>query len=65
VKSQRFGIEIELTGITRATAAKIVAGYYGTNARHIGGTYDAYTIATGDDRLWKVVSDNAEIEPSK
>ena len=30
MKTQRFGIEIEMTGITRATAAKTIAKYFDT-----------------------------------
>jgi hypothetical protein len=57
VRTQNFGIEIELTGITRAAAARVIAGYFHTTATHIGGTYDAYTIRDNSDRQWKVVSD--------
>ena len=57
MRTQQFGIEIEMTGITRSTAAKVIAGYFNTTATHVGGTYDAYTVRDGDDRQWKVVSD--------
>ena len=30
MKTQKFGIEIELTGITRKDAAKVIAKFYGT-----------------------------------
>ena len=33
IKAQRFGIEVELTGITRKAAADIAAAYFGTTAR--------------------------------
>jgi hypothetical protein len=32
MKTQEYGIEIELTGITREVAAKTVATYFGTTA---------------------------------
>ena len=32
MRTQRFGIEIELTGITREDAAKVIAEYFGTEA---------------------------------
>ena len=57
MRTQQFGIEIEMTGITRSTAARVIAGYFNTMATHVGGTYDAYTVRDGDDRQWKVVSD--------
>lgn len=57
MRNQNFGIEIEMTGITRAKAAKTIASYFGTSAVHIGGVYDAYTVDDNRDRKWKVVSD--------
>lgn len=57
MRSQNFGIEIEMTGLTRRMAAKIIAGYFGTDAVHVGGVYDAYTVRDNSDRQWKIVSD--------
>ena len=57
MRSQRFGIEIEMTGITRAKAAQVIAGHFGTTANHVGGVYDAYTVRSNDGRQWKLVSD--------
>lgn len=57
MKNQNFGIEIEMTGITRETAARVVAGYFNTRASHLGGVYDAYTIQDDENRLWKIISD--------
>ena len=56
LKNQRFGIEIEMTGITRSAAAKIIAKHFGTEASHVGGSYDTYTISDGTERRWKVVN---------
>ena len=57
MKTQNFGIEIEMTGITRSTASKVIAGYFNTTATHIGGVYDSYSIRDSDDRQWKIVRD--------
>ena len=57
MRNQNFGIEIEMTGITRAAATKVIAGYFGTSCVHVGGVYDAYTITDNENRKWKVVSD--------
>ena len=57
MRSQRFGVEIELTGITRCAAAKVVAGYFSTQATHIGGVYDTYIVRDCQDRQWKIVYD--------
>ena len=46
-----------MTGITRAVAAKTIAGYLNSRATHVGGTYDAYTVEDPQGRKWKVVSD--------
>ena len=46
-----------MTGITRAAAARIIAGYFGTDACHVGGGYDAYTVRDTTGRQWKVMSD--------
>jgi hypothetical protein len=35
--SQNFGVEIEMTGITRCAAAKLIAGYFSSDATHVGG----------------------------
>lgn len=59
MRSQNFGIEIEMTGLTRSAAARIIAGYFGTNATHMGGGYDAYTVRDAENRQWKVVSDSS------
>ncbi len=57
MRSQNFGIEIEMTGLTRCAAAKIIAGYFGSEAVHVGGVYDAYTVRDNQNRQWKLVSD--------
>ena len=57
MKTQRFGIEIELTGITRRDAAKVIAKYYETTEVYVGGVYNAYEAQTRDGRKWKIVRD--------
>ena len=57
MRSQRFGIEIEMTGLSRATAAKVLAGYWNTEATYVGGTYDSYVVRDDEGRQWKRVSD--------
>lgn len=46
-----------MTGLTRAAAARIIAGYFDTQAAHIGGGYDTYTVRDDQNRQWKLVSD--------
>ena len=42
MKDQYFGVEVEMTGITREQAAQALADYFGTVPLHRGGVYDAY-----------------------
>lgn len=58
-KNHKFGIEIELTGLTRAKAADIIAEYFGAEAYHAGGAYDPYVVRDGQNRKWKVVRDGS------
>ena len=46
-----------MTGLTRAAAARIIAGHFGTQATHVGGGYDTYTVRDNQNRQWKLVSD--------
>ena len=59
MRNQNFGIEIEMTGLTRAAAAQIIAGYFNTTATHVGGGYDTYTVRDDRNRQWKLVSDSS------
>jgi hypothetical protein len=59
VRDQRFGIEIEMTGITRATAARVIAGHFNTTATHVGGGYDTYSVRSPDGRQWNLVRDQS------
>lgn len=59
LKEQRFGIEIEMTGITRAKAAEVAAAYFGTQSSYIGRGYDAYAALDGQGRQWKFMSDGS------
>ena len=39
IKDQCYGVEVEMTGITREQAARALADYFGTEPRHTGGGY--------------------------
>ena len=54
-----------MTGLTRNRAARTIAEYLGSQAVHIGGTYDAYTIRDTQGRNWKVVSDSSIDEEAR
>ena len=56
----RFGVEIEMTGITRKDAADTLAGFFNTSALHEGrGGYDVYSDEDHDGRKWKLMRDGA------
>lgn len=57
LKEQRFGVEIEMTGITREKAAEVTAAYFGTQSSYIGAGYDAYGALDQQGRQWKFMSD--------
>ena len=60
LKKQRFGVEIEMTGITREKAAKIVADVLGTTPSHPDSTcYHTRIIVDQTARKWKVMRDSS------
>lgn len=58
-REQNFGIEIEMTGITRENTAKVIAEYFGTSHTYDGGSYDEYSVKDTTGRKWKIVSDSS------
>lgn len=61
MREQNFGIEIEMTGITREKAAKSIAEYFGTESYHYGGGYREYRVPDLQGREWKLVYDGSII----
>lgn len=59
MKKQRFGIEIEMTGLTRQCAAQVLSEYFGKSANFDGGYYGEYSVLDGQSRRWKVMSDGS------
>ncbi len=56
---QTFGVEVELTGITRNHAATVIANYFGGSVRHEYDGYDTYSTLSRDGRKWKAMSDSS------
>ena len=58
-KEQTIGCEIEMAEITRNTAIKVVARYFGTleTVYHDGGSYDTWSCKDTQGRVWKVMRD--------
>ncbi|MCM1221348.1 MAG: amidoligase family protein, partial [Lachnospiraceae bacterium] len=57
IKTQRFGVEIECTGLTREDAAEAVAMVLGGSPDYFGGSYDRYDVYDSRNRCWKIMSD--------
>ena len=59
MRDQRFGIEIELTGLSRKKAADIIGRYMMKTPIYEGGAYYSYKIPDGQGRHWQVVYDGS------
>ena len=59
MRTQKFGIEIEMTGITRKETATVVAKFFNNLTYHSGGVYDEYHILDTKARTWKIVCDTS------
>jgi hypothetical protein len=59
IKDQCYGVEAEMTGITRRQAAKALADYFGTEPRYSGGIYDTWLVTDGEGKDWKLMSDSS------
>lgn len=59
MKEQRFGIEIEMTGLTRQAAAEVLSDHFGDPISHDGGYYGEYSVLDSESRRWKVMSDGS------
>ena len=57
LQDQKYGVEIELTGLTRQKAASIIAEYFGTTYSRVSDGYDTYKVRDQTGRTWKVVRD--------
>ena len=57
IKTQKFGVEVECTGLTRAAAAKVISKVLGGSPEHFGGSYDRYDVYDSQGRRWKIMSD--------
>lgn len=59
MSTMTYGVEIEMTGITRETAASVTASLFGNGSRvsYIGGSYGKYSVTDPAGREWLYVSD--------
>ena len=64
IKDQFFGVEVEMTGITRRRAAQALARYFGTTAHYHGGVYDSWSVQDPEGKTWKIMRDSS-IQPEQ
>lgn len=57
MKNQTIGVEIEMTGITKAEAAEVAVNFLGGVIRREYDGYDTYNIIGPDQRVWKIMND--------
>ncbi len=59
MKEQRFGIEVEMTGLSRQAAAEVAAEYFSTSIHYDGTYYGVYSTLDNQGRKWKFMSDGS------
>ncbi len=65
LKDQCFGVEVEMTGITREEAAWVLAEYFRMEPQYEGGTYDTWNAMDPEGKTWKLVSDSSILAERK
>ncbi|MBZ2174395.1 amidoligase family protein [Schnuerera sp. xch1] len=57
LREQKFGVEVEMTGITRKRAAQVIGEYLNGRVNYMGGGYGNYTVTDNQNRKWQLVRD--------
>ncbi|WMJ87780.1 amidoligase family protein [Anaerocolumna sp. MB42-C2] len=57
--TNRFGIEIEFTGITRKDASRVAAEFLNGTVTEMGDYYDTKKVTAPDGRVWKLMYDGS------
>lgn len=57
MKNQTIGVEIEMTGITKAEATAVAVNFLGGRITREYDGYDTYNIIAPDKRVWKIMND--------
>lgn len=65
MKDQCFGVEVEMTGLTRRQAARALANYFGTEPYYVGGGYDKWSVEDPDGKAWSIMSDSSIVTEMK
>ena len=59
LRELRFGVEIEMTGLTRQRAAQVAADFFGSRAEYDGSYYRKYSARDSQGRKWTFMSDSS------
>ncbi len=59
IKDQCFGVEVEMTGITREQAAYALGEYFGKPYKFVGGGYSKWVVKDENDQKWTVMYDGS------
>lgn len=59
LREQKFGVEVEMTGITRKRAAQVIGEYLNGSVNSEGGGYGNYTVTDNQNRKWQLVFDGS------
>lgn len=63
--NNKFGIEIEMTGITRQQAATILENTISGTKNYVGGSYGKWEVTQQDGRKWSIVYDGSIVKKKK
>ena len=59
MRDQKWGLELEMTGIPRSEAAKVMAEFFENPFTYEGGAYGKYAVLDELGRKWTVMSDSS------
>lgn len=59
LKDQKFGVEIEFTGMTKRKAADVIAKYFGTNNQLYYKGTNCFKPTDKQGRIWKITNDSS------
>jgi len=59
MRDQRWGLELEMTGLSRYDAAKVMAAHFGNPVSSEDGYYNKYSVEDNTGRSWTVMSDGS------
>ena len=59
LKNQKFGIELEFTGMTRERAARKIQAVVGGTVHNTGSAHNGWYVLAPDGRKWKIMGDGS------